>query len=187
MSRRNLLIFLLLILVLFSYFITIKAFYQLEDEYNSLKSSYKVDKQHLDHIIDKLLLDKFTTETIISKIYFYMLNKDYDKAFFTYKASIIYDIDPLLLTALINSESSYLDNPNHSLDYVKGLAGINHRYWDIPNGSIEEQILAGAYILSHYLDKYNGDELKALIAYKGKSELGKKLASNVHKKYMEMK
>ena len=114
-----------------------------------------------------------------------MYNKNIDKAIYTYQAAKKYNIDPLLLTTLINSESSY-KNPKHKLSYVKGLAGINERVWKIPNKTDEEQIHAGAYVLNHYLNRYKGDILKALTAYKGISDLGKRQAKDVYNKYLKI-
>ena len=113
-----------------------------------------------------------------------MYNKNIAKAIYTYQASKAYNIDSKLLTTLINSESSYKANAKHSLDYVSGLAGINSRYWTIPNKSIKEQIFAGAYVLRHYL--YKGDTLKALTAYKGISNLGRRQAKDVYNKYLKI-
>lgn len=115
-----------------------------------------------------------------------MYNKNIAKAIYTYQASKAYNIDSKLLTTLINSESSYKANSKHSLDYVSGLAGINSRYWDIPNKSIKEQIFAGAYVLRHYLNRYKGDTLKALTAYKGISNLGRRQAKDVYNKYLKI-
>lgn len=116
-----------------------------------------------------------------------MHTKDSVKAFHTYIASKQNNIHPMLLTALINSESSYRDNVNHGLGYVKGMAGINHKYWDIPNDTTKEQIQAGANVLAYYLHRFKGDELKALVGYKGISKEGRALANKTYKKYMEGK
>jgi soluble lytic murein transglycosylase-like protein len=115
-----------------------------------------------------------------------MHNKNIAKAIYTYQASKAYNIDSKLLTTLINSESSYKANAKHSLDHVSGLAGINKKYWDVPNKSIKEQIFAGAYVLRHYLNRYKGDTLKALIAYKGISDLGRRQAKDVYNRYLKI-
>lgn len=119
-------------------------------------------------------------------IYTNMYNKKIEKSVYTYQASKAYNIDSKLLTVLINSESSYRANSKHSLDYISGLSGINSKYWNIPNKSIKEQIFAGAYVLRHYLNRYKGDTLKALIAYKGISNLGKRQAKDVYKRYLKI-
>ncbi|KGT36585.1 lysozyme family protein [Campylobacter fetus] len=115
-------------------------------------------------------------------IYTTMYNKSTSKAIFTYQASKKYSIDPKLLTILINSESSYKFT-NHKLNFVKGLSGINEKIWNIPNTTVLEQIHAGAYVLKHYLDRSNGDVLKALYRYKGLSKKGLRQAKLVYKIY----
>ena len=112
-----------------------------------------------------------------------MGTKDFKKAVYTLEASKEYEVNPLLLTHLINSESMYKERVKHSLSYVKGLAGINERVWKIPNTTPKEQIFAGAYVFKIYLDKYKGNELEALHGYKGRSPLGKRQALLVYKKY----
>lgn len=120
---------------------------------------------------------------IVISIYNNMGTKDFKKAVYTLEASKEYEVNPLLLTYLINSESMYKERVKHSLSYVKGLAGINERVWKIPNTTPKEQIFAGAYVFKVYLDKYKGDELEALHGYKGRSPLGRRQALLVYKKY----
>ena len=120
---------------------------------------------------------------IVVSIYNNMGTKDFKKAIYTLEASKEYEVNPLLLTHLINSESMYKERVKHSLSYVKGLAGINERVWKIPNTTPKEQIFAGAYVFKVYLDKYKGNELEALHGYKGRSSLGKRQALLVYKKY----
>ena len=120
---------------------------------------------------------------IVISIYNNMGTKDFKKAVYTLEASKEYEVNPLLLTHLINSESMYKERVKHSLSYVKGIAGINERVWKIPNTTPKEQIFAGAYVFKVYLDKYKGNELEALHGYKGRSSLGKRQALLVYKKY----
>lgn len=120
---------------------------------------------------------------ILMNIYSNMGTKDITKAVYTLEAAKTYNINPLLLTHLINSESMYKEKVKHSLSSVKGLAGINERVWKIPNKTSKEQIFAGAYILRVYLDKYKGNEVEALHGYKGKTPLGRRQALLVYKKY----
>ena len=120
---------------------------------------------------------------IVVSIYNNMGTKDFKKAVYTLEASKEYEVNPLLLTHLINSESMYKERVKHSLSYVKGIAGINERVWKIPNTTPKEQIFAGAYVFKVYLDKYKGNELEALHGYKGRSSLGKRQALLVYKKY----
>ena len=94
---------------------------------------------------------------IVISIYKHMGTKDFKKAVYTLEASKEYEVNPLLLTHLINSESMYKERVKHSLSYVKGLAGINERVWKIPNTTPKEQIFAGAYVFKVYLDKYKGN------------------------------
>ncbi|CUU91942.1 transglycosylase SLT domain-containing protein [Campylobacter hyointestinalis] len=141
----------------------------------------------LQQVIDNLIVKQHFLDINVTKIYNNMLNKNYTYASYVYKASKLNSLDPLLLTSLINSESSFLPSVKHSLPHVKGLAGINHKYWNIPNDTVEEQIHAGAIVLKHYLDRYNNDYLKTLIAYKGISNLGRKQALLVYSNYKKMK
>ena len=131
----------------------------------------------------KNFLESPQDANIVVSIYNNMGTKDFKKAIYTFKASKEYEVNALLLTHLINSESMYKERVKHSLSYVKGLAGINERVWKIPNTTPKEQIFAGAYVFKVYLDKYKGNELEALHGYKGRSSLGKRQALLVYKKY----
>lgn len=113
--------------------------------------------------------------------------KDNAKAALTYVSAFKYNIDPLLLTTLIWSESRYNSSSDHNLSHVKGMSGINTRFWKIPNKTDREQIEAGAYVLKHYLKKYDNNETKAVTGYKGVSELGRRQARYVISKYKEAK
>lgn len=121
--------------------------------------------------------------SILINIYLNMGTKDITKAVYTLEAAKIHNVNPLLLTHLINSESMYKERVKHSLSSVKGLAGINERVWKIPNRTNKEQIFAGAYVLRVYLDKYQGNEVEALHGYKGRTPLGRRQALLVYKKY----
>lgn len=116
--------------------------------------------------------------TSINEIHSSMLTPNLKFAKYTYEASVKYDIEPLILTSLINSESAY-KNVVHKHSKVKGMAGIHTGFWNIPNTTSKEQIEAGAYVLRVYLDKYNGNYLKAITAYKGVSPKGKRQAKLV--------
>lgn len=123
----------------------------------------------------------------VNKIYSIMHTKDLTKAEITQRAAKEYDIDSLLLTVLINSESSYKDTVKHNHQEVKGIGGIHTKYWKIPNETIEQQIYASALVLRILLDKYEGDILKALKAYKGWSDLGERRAKKVIADYNSVK
>lgn len=137
-------------------------------------------------MLGMLISIPFTLNTIIN-IHNIMLTKDVKKAYWTYTASKHYDIDPLLLTVLINSESSYKSKVTHNHPNVTGIAGINSKFWDIPNNTIKEQIYAGAYVLKEYLKRHDGDILKALHGYKGKSNKGLRQAKYVLAEYEKVK
>lgn len=112
---------------------------------------------------------------------------DREKAKATVAAAIKYDVDPYLLAALIQSESSYRHDVTHKHSKVKGMAGIHEGFWEVPNKTVKEQIEAGAYVLSVYLEKYNGDKVKALTGYKGVSTLGRRQARFVYNNYKRIK
>jgi hypothetical protein len=120
----------------------------------------------------------------INTIYNIMDKKDLSNAIYTYQASKYYNVNSRLLANLINSESGY-KNVSHSLSYVKGMSGINEKVWKIPNRTDKEQIYAGAFVFRKYLDKYKENELEALHGYKGRSNLGKRQALLVYKKYKD--
>ncbi len=103
------------------------------------------------------------------------------------EASNRYNIDPVLISVLIKSESAY-KRDKHSLKGVIGLCGINTNVWkDLPfnvyldSGNIE----ACAYILNHYLEKSDYDYLKAITKYKSNTNAGYLYALEVMKKYEE--
>lgn len=123
----------------------------------------------------------------INAVYDNMQTKDLLMAKYTYDAGIEYGIDPLLLTALINSESGYDYNVKHKISAVKGMAGIHTKYWKIPNNTRKEQIYAGAYVLSQYIEQYDGNLVKALTGYKGVSDVGRSRAKYVYECYRKMK
>lgn len=96
------------------------------------------------------------------------------------KASRMYDVSPVVLTALIHSESSFRHR-KHDLPYVIGLGGINTKVWtDLPhNPHIDSgNIHCSAYILRHYLDR-SADYEEAITRYKGYSKLGMAQAKKV--------
>lgn len=97
-----------------------------------------------------------------------------------------YNIDPMLFTKLIKSESAFRPNPKHALPHVVGPCGINKKVWkpfhnpDTYTGNI----YAGAEILSHYLEDSDSLTL-ALTRYKGFSKLGYQQAQQIIKDYYE--
>lgn len=133
--------------------------------------------------LDELKKDVNDLKTILELSEF-MHNKDYELAKFTLDSAKKYDLDPILLTILINSESSYRKNVKHKLPQVKGLAGIHTKWWKMPINTPQEQIDAGAFVLKHYIDKSPNLQL-ALTRYKGRSNLGKKRANFVLVKYQK--
>ena len=122
-----------------------------------------------------------THEDILRRMY----NPQESLAIYVMEASKLNRLDPLLLTALINSESSFKFQ-KHALAYVKGLGGLNEKFHKLPNSSLEEQIHASARVLRLYLDQ-SKSELGALTRYKGVSREGYLLAEKVYKEYLKMR
>ena len=123
----------------------------------------------------------------ISQIYATMHIKSYELAWYTYQAAKAENLDSLLLTHLINSESSYNVDIKHRLPEVKGLSGVHTKYWDFNVSTPHQQIRAGAKILRHYLDKNDQNMTKALHYYKGKSKRGLRQAKQVEANYLKTK
>lgn len=113
--------------------------------------------------------------------------KDKNLARVTVEAAKWYQLDPYLLTALINSESGYRKDVKHKNKYVKGISGIHTKHWPVPVDTHTQQVYSGAYILKQYMIKYDNDALKALTAYKGISNKGRKQARQVLAEYKELK
>ena len=123
----------------------------------------------------------------ISLIYDNMHRKSYELAWYTYQAAKAENLDSLLLTHLINSESSYNVDIKHRIPEVKGLSGVHTKYWDFNVSTPHQQIRAGAKILRHYLDKNDQNMTKALHNYKGKSKRGLRQAKQVEANYLKTK
>lgn len=106
-----------------------------------------------------------------------------------YEAGKHFKVDPLLLTAIIKSESNFRPYPKHKLKHVVGLAGINvlsHQDVLMYNPySVKGNIWAGAQILSSY--NKDGNMTLALTKYKGHSKLGKQQALEVIEDYKSIK
>lgn len=109
--------------------------------------------------------------------------KDPELAKYTVQAAEEYDLDHILLGALIDSESAYKLGVKHNHPKVKGLGGIHEGFWKVPNDTPEEQIYASAYVLRVFLDKYKQNKLKAVTAYKGVSDVGRRRAQHVISRY----
>ena len=113
-----------------------------------------------------------------------------------------YDLDWLLLSVLIHSESNFLASVTHKNVNTVGLGGINTKYWSISlidEGIIienedlfddETNIEATAFVLRTLLNKHKDNVLEALHSYKGRGydtklgTSGKSLASKVYAKYI---
>lgn len=128
--------------------------------------------------------NKFRNTQMIHRV---MIYKDRSIARDTAEAAMWYKIDPYLLTALINSESGFNKKVKHKSKYVKGITAVNTKHWKVPLETHTQQIYAGAFILKHYLVKYDNDYLKALTAYKGISEKGRRQARLVLSEYERIK
>jgi soluble lytic murein transglycosylase-like protein len=86
------------------------------------------------------------------------------------KASEKYGVDPNLILAVIQTESSFNPDVVSSAGAV-GLMQImpaNFKHLGLTDPyNIEQNIDAGTKLLKEYLDKYNGNEEMALMAYNG--------------------
>lgn len=106
-----------------------------------------------------------------------------------YEAGKHHGIDPLLLTALIKSESNFRPYPKHNAKGIIGMAGINTqvhgKYLQSNPESIRGNILASAEILSHY--NKDSNLTLAIARYKGYSKLGKQQAVAVIEDYKRIK
>ena len=106
-----------------------------------------------------------------------------------YEAGKHFKVDPLLLTAIIKSESNFRPYPKHKLKHVVGIAGINvnaHKETLLYNPySVKGNIYASAQIVSAY-NKDNNMTI-ALAKYKGYSKLGKQQALEVIEDYKRIK
>ena len=106
-----------------------------------------------------------------------------------YEAGKHYKVDPLLLTAIIKSESNFRPYPKHKLKHVVGIAGVNvpaHQNLVMYNPhSVKGNIWASAQILSSY--NKDGNMTLALTKYKGYSKLGKQQALEVIEDYKRIK
>lgn len=170
------------------YFISIILFlviilaYIIVDDYADTKFYYEdkiqTNKQQFNTYIKQvnaeIELDKVKLDEVKSK----MNNKEHLYAVWTLGAAKLYKLDHKTLACLINSESGYT-KITHKLPYVKGMSGINTKVWNLDIANEKEEIYAGAYVLRKYMDKYKGDELKAITGYKGYSALGKRQAQLV--------
>lgn len=155
------------------------------EHYKRANTSLNEDKEILSNAL-YFLLDKEAKEQIeTERLLELMHNKNYDLAKSTQRAAKEYKLDPIMLTILINSESSYNPKAKHSLDYVKGLGGVNTKYHSYPLNTSKEQIYASAIIFKTYLDKYQGNYLAALTAYKGISKEGRARAKEVYELYLK--
>lgn len=156
--------------------------YGLEKDYNDMSERERVLESLLDAFIDI----EVNTQIEKRKIYEIMENKSLDMADIVYRAAKEYDVDPLLLVLLINSESSFNPNIKHDHPEVKGLGGIHHRYWKVPNETVEEQIYATAKVYSIIASKYD-NIVDGLKAYKGWSQVGENRAKALYSKYITIK
>lgn len=156
--------------------------WRLEESYNDMSERERV----LESLLDAFINVEVNTQIEKRRIYETMENKSLDMADIVYRAAKEYNIDPLLLVLLINSESSFNPNVKHNHPEVTGLGGIHHRYWKVPNETIEEQIYATAKVYSTIASKYD-NIVDGLKAYKGWSKVGENRAKALYSKYINIK
>lgn len=104
-------------------------------------------------------------------------------------ASRAYNIDPMLLTQLIKSESNFRPNIKHAISTVECMSGINTKQHPktLHNPtSVVGCVYASAEILSKYIEDSDGLTL-ALTKYKGFSPLGHTQAKQVLSDYKKSK
>ena len=173
---RNILVVLLTVSVFFNALIS-GVSYQLKHKLDLQTADFNITKQNLYQLeiayneLNEKAQDMDTIQGVI------------------YEAGKHYKVDPLLLTAIIKSESNFRPYPKHKLKHVVGIAGINvpvHQNLLMYNPySVKGNIWAGAQILSSY--SKDGNMTLALTKYKGYSKLGKKQALEVIEDYKRIK
>lgn len=173
---RNILITLLATSVFFNAIIS-GVSYQLKHKLDLKTVDFNTTKIHLDQLelsfneLNSKCQDMDTIQGVI------------------YEAGKHYKVDPLLLTAIIKSESNFRPYPKHKLKHVVGIAGINvdaHKELLLYNPySVKGNIYASAQIVSAY-NKDNNMTI-ALAKYKGYSKLGKQQALEVLEDYKRIK
>ena len=106
-----------------------------------------------------------------------------------YEAGEHYKVDPLLLTAIIKSESNFRPYPKHKLKHVVGISGINVKeHLEVLTNSpysLKGNIRASAEILASY--NKDNNLTKAVAKYKGYSREGLAQASIVIEDYKRLK
>ena len=106
-----------------------------------------------------------------------------------YEAGKHFKVDPLLLTAIIKSESNFRPYPKHKLKHIVGIAGINVKehleLLQYNPYSVKGNIWASAQILDSY--NKDGNMTKAIAKYKGYSKEGIKQANEVLASYYQLK
>lgn len=100
------------------------------------------------------------------------------------------NINPLLHTELIVSESSFNKNVKHAISDVRGLTGVYAKWWVDElttagiikhRGDLDDPLIniaAGAYILKVYINQHKSLET-ALTKYKGEGDLAANQARRV--------
>jgi len=116
------------------------------------------------------------------------LGASHTQAIAVIRAADEYSLDPLLLAALIASESGF-KHTSHALPGVIGICGINTQCGSILPYSVytdRGNIMDAAKLLRDYRDLYHSDFL-AIKRYKGWSSLGHQQALAVMKTYRSIK
>lgn len=136
--------------------------------------SLEVENKQMKQIIKEMVEQESEKSSKMLKILKNMHRKNISYSEIVYYAGKLFDIDGLLLVALINSESGFVENIKHKNSSVIGISGIHTKFWNVDLSTIENQIFAGAYVLKTFIDICDGNVLDALVLYKGKSALGKR-------------
>jgi len=162
---------------------------KLEEELKKKNSELKKLTQTKSIIKEHILAKNSNIESKTAELYANTIMKESSKR----------GNSPLVQTALIGSESSFMKNPKHDISGVVGMSGI---YWNVWKKELIKEgiaykksdlenpitnIKASAYILAVYMNQSNDIPREALTHYKGYSKLGRSQANGVMAVAMKLK
>ncbi|QPX63061.1 endolysin [Campylobacter phage F336] len=96
---------------------------------------------------------------------------------YIFEASLKYNLNPVFIMSLIQSESYFKHKVKHKHNNVKGISGINYKMWKMVLAkhnikhinSLKNQIEATAIIINDIKKRYKtNDDLEILHYYKGR-------------------